>query len=339
MKYTTLGHSGLIVSRLSFGAMTFGSDPSMPSVYKVSDADASAMVGKALDNGINFFDTADGYSGGQSELMLGKILAPRRHDVIIATKVGFRTGQPVTQAGLSRRHIVYSCDQSLRRLGTDYIDLYILHKEDPWTPLEESLLALDQLVKAGKVRYVGFSNWSAWKAAVAYQMQRDNGWATFINAQLNYSLTGRDAEQDLIPFMQYAGMGMTVWSPLASGFLSGKYTRENLKDENNRLSGFDLLPTDKEQGFLIIDKMREMAPGYQASVAQIALAWLLSKPVVASIIIGASKMHQLEDNLGAIDVPLSAADIATLDKLSEKAPLYPHWFNQMLQDTVHKDIL
>lgn len=337
MKYTTLGKSGLIVSKLSFGAMTFGSDPSMPSVYKVSETDANAMVGKALDSGINFFDTADGYAGGQSELMLGKLLAPRRQEVIITTKVGFRTGQPITQAGLSRRHILYSCEQSLKRLGTDYIDLYVLHKEDPYTPLEETLAALDDLVKAGKVRYVGFSNWSAWKAAVAHQMQLHNGWSSFVNAQLNYSLVGRDAEHDLIPFMQYGGLGMTVWSPLASGFLSGKYTRENLKDENNRLSGFDLIPTDKEHGFRIIEKIREIAPAYNATVAQVSLAWLLSKPVVSSVIIGASKMHQLEDNLKAADVELSAADVATLDEISRIAAPYPHWFNQMLVDPVHKE--
>ncbi|MFB6457629.1 aldo/keto reductase [Chitinophaga sp. Hz27] len=338
MKYTKLGNTGLIVSRLSFGSMTFGSDPSIPSIYKVSMDEANAMVTKAFDSGINFFDTADGYAGGQSEEMLGKLLAPKRKDVVIATKVGFRTGAPVTQAGLSRRHILYSCEQSLKRLGTDYIDLYILHKEDPFTPLEETLSALQSLVTAGKVRYIGFSNWSAWRAALAYQMQKDNGWATFCNGQMNYSLVGRDVEQDVVPFMQHAGIGMTVWSPLASGFLSGKYTRENLKDENNRLSGFDLLPMDKEQGFKIVEKMREVAAGYNASVAQVALAWLLRKPVVSSIIVGASKIHQLEDNLKAIDVHLSDSDVTLLDELSKTSPVYPHWFNQQLIDPVHKEI-
>jgi aryl-alcohol dehydrogenase-like predicted oxidoreductase len=338
MKYTTLGNTGLIVSRLSFGAMTFGDHPSITSIYKVDQSTADSMVGKSLDAGINFFDTADGYAKGQSEEMLGKILKPRRNDVVIATKVGFRTGDPVTQAGLSKRHILFSCEQSLKRLGTDYIDLYILHKEDPFTPLEESLEALNSLVEAGKVRYVGFSNWSAWKAALAWQMQKERGWATFCNGQMNYSLVGRDVEWDIVPFMQQAGIGMTVWSPLASGFLSGKYTRENLKDQDNRLSGFDLLPFDKEFGFKVVEAMRPIAAAHSATVAQTALSWLLSKKVVASIIVGASKMHQLEDNLKAIDVELTAAELKQLDDLTQPHTIYPHWFNQQLVDQKHKEI-
>ena len=338
MKYTRLGNTGLIISKLSFGAMTFGSDPSMPAIYKVDRENAEAMIERCLEAGINFFDTADGYANGQSEVMLGRILHQRRSDVIIATKVGFRTGEPITQAGLSRRHIINSCDRSLQKLNTDYIDLYILHKEDPFTPLEETLEALNDLVRSGKVRYVGFSNWSAWKAATAIQIQKAKGWAQFCSGQMNYSLVGRDAEHDVIPFMQYAGISMTVWSPLAGGFLSGKYTRDNLKDPKNRLSGFDLLPFDKELGFQIVDKMREIAENYDASVAQISLAWLLSKPVVASIILGASKLHQLEDNLKAIEIELSDTEIAELDAMTAIKPLYPHWFNQNLVDTKHKAI-
>ncbi|MBO9203494.1 MULTISPECIES: aldo/keto reductase [Niastella] len=338
MEYTTLGNTGLIVSKLAFGAMTFGDDTSIKAVYKVDQQLAQAMVDRSLEAGINFFDTADGYANGQSEIMLGKLLAPHRHEVIISTKVGFRTGNPVTQAGLSKKHILFSCEQSLKRLNTDYIDLYILHKEDPFTPLEETLAALNSLVESGKVRYVGYSNWSAWKAALAYQLQKDNGWATFCNGQMNYTLVGRDVEYDVAPFMQHAGIGMTIWGPLAGGFLSGKYTRENLKDPNNRLSGFDLLPFDKEHGFKVVDVLKELAVEYQASVAQIALAWLLSKPVVASVLIGATKMHQLEDNLGAIKIKLNAAQIEQLDTLTKPANLYPHWFNQNLLDPVQKEI-
>ena len=338
MKYTNLGNTGLIVSRLSFGAMTFGSDPSITSIYKVNQEDAKKMVNKALDAGINFFDTADGYAHGQSEEMLGKTLATQRKDVVIATKVGFRTGEPVTQAGLSKRHILFSCEQSLKRLNTDYIDLYILHKEDPFTPLEETLSALNSLVVAGKVRYIGFSNWSAWRAAVAWQTQKDHGWTSFCSGQMNYSLVGRDVEYDVIPFMQYAGVGMTIWSPLASGFLSGKYTRENLKDQDNRLSGFDLLPFDKEFGFKVVEVMKEIASAHHASPAQVALAWLLSKPIVSSIIVGASKMHQLEDNLTAIDVELSAAELQQLDQMTKPPAIYPHWFNQQLVDQKQKEI-
>ncbi|SEW56342.1 aldo/keto reductase [Chitinophaga arvensicola] len=335
MKYTTLGNTGLIVSRLSFGAMTFGSHPSMPTIYKVSEAEAGKMIDASLDAGINFFDTADGYAAGQSEVMLGKLLSTKRHDVVIASKVGFRTGTPLTQSGLSRRHILYSCDQSLQRLGTDYIDLYIVHREDPVTPLEETLSTLDGLVKSGKVRYIGFSNWSVWKSALAWQLQHDNGWATFCNGQMNYTLVGRDVEHDIVPFMQHAGIGMTVWGPLAGGFLSGKYTRENLQDAGNRLSGFDVIPFDKEKGFVLVDKMKEIAAVHGATVAQIAMAWLLTKPVVSSVLIGASKMQQLEDNLKAINIELSGDELSLLDNLTAPAPLYPKWFNQNLADQLH----
>ncbi|MCF6403061.1 aldo/keto reductase [Chitinophaga filiformis] len=339
MKYSKLGNTGLVVSRLSFGSMTFGNDPSITAVYKVTQEDAQIMVDKALDAGINFFDTADGYSGGQSEVMLGKALAKRRQDVVIATKVGFRTGEPVTQAGLSRRHILFSCEQSLKRLNTDYIDLYIVHKEDPYTPLEETLETLDMLVRAGKVRYIGFSNWTVWKAAIAYQMQKERGWATFSNGQMYYSLLGRDVEHDIVPFMQHAGIGMTVWSPLAGGFLSGKYTRENLTEGDNRLAGFDILPFDKEKGFSVVDVLKDIAAAHNASPAQVALSWLLTKPVVSSILVGASKIQQLENNLQAVNVELSDADIKTLDDLTQPGISYPHWFVQNLADPKHKEIL
>ncbi|MBW4574355.1 MAG: aldo/keto reductase [Aphanothece sp. CMT-3BRIN-NPC111] len=338
MKYGRLGNTGLMVSKLSFGAMTFGSDPSMPAIYKVDQENAKVMIEKSLEAGINFFDTADAYAGGQSEVILAEVLGKRRQDVVIATKVGFRTGEAITQAGLSRQHILDSCDRSLQRLNTDYIDLYILHKEDPYTPLEEILAALNDLVRMGKVRYIGFSNWSAWKAATALQIQKANSWAQFCHGQMNYSLVGRDVEHDVIPFMQYAGISMTVWSPLASGFLSGKYTPENLKDSENRLSGFDLLPFDKEWGFKVVDKLREIAGERNASVAQIALAWLLTKPVVTSIIVGASKLHQLEDNLKAVEVQLSTSEVTELDALTAPQPIYPHWFNQNLVDAKHKAI-
>lgn len=339
MQYTRLGQTGLIVSRLSFGAMTFGSDPSMPTIYKVDQKNAQAMVGKALEAGINFFDTADGYAGGQSEMMLGELLGQHRPELVIATKVCFRNGHAITQAGLSRKQLLASCEASLKRLNTDYIDLYITHKEDPFTPLEETLEALDHLVRAGKVRYIGFSNWPAWKAATALQMQKSCGWAQFTSGQMYYSLVGRDVEHEVVPFMQYAGIGMTVWSPLAGGFLSGKYTREKFKDSENRLSGFDFLPLDKELGFKVVEKMGEIAIRREASVAQIALAWLLAKPVVASIIIGASKLHQLEDNLKAADVMLSETEVAELDAITAPTPLYPNWFNANLIDAQHKAAL
>jgi aryl-alcohol dehydrogenase-like predicted oxidoreductase len=339
MRYTRLGDTGLIVSRLAFGSMTFGSDPSLPNVYKVDRENAQTMIDKSLEAGINFFDTADGYAAGQSEEMLGRALGKRRQDIVVATKVGFRSGDPITQAGLSRRHILFSCEQSLRRLNTDFIDLYILHKVDPYTPLEETLEALNDLVRTGKVRYIGFSNWPAWRAATAVQMQNSRGWARFCSGQMYYSLLGRDVEYDVVPFLTHAHLGMTVWSPLAGGFLSGKYTRDNLKDSENRLSGVEFLPLDKDLGFKLVDRMREIASGHNASVAQVALAWLLSKPVVSSIIVGASKIHQLEDNLKAVEVQLSEEEQTELDLLTKPPGLYPHWFNQNLLDAKHKEAL
>jgi aryl-alcohol dehydrogenase-like predicted oxidoreductase len=328
MQYTLLGNTGLTVSRLAFGAMTFtAGNKSIGAVYKVGADLAGPLVGRALEAGINFFDTADGYAGGESEALLGAALKPHRDQVVIATKVGFRTGPALTRAGLSRRHILWSVDQSLKRLGTDWIDVYIAHREDPYTPLEETLAALDAVVRAGKVRYLGFSNWSAWKAAAALEIQKANGLAPFTHGQMYYSLVGRDVERDVIPMMRHYGLGLTVWSPLASGFLSGKYTRQTLSDPNNRLSGFDILPFDKEEGFKLVERLRAIAAAHEASVAQIAIGWLLARQGVTSVIVGSTKLSQLEDNLKATAVTLTAAQIAELDAATPLAPVYPNFFS------------
>lgn len=327
MQYALLGNTGLTVSRLAFGAMTFtAGNRDLGAVYKVGADLAAELVGRALEAGINFFDTADGYAGGESEAMLGAALKPHRDRVVIATKVGFRTGSALTRAGLSRRHILWSVDQSLKRLGTDWIDVYIAHREDPYTPIEETLAALDAVVRAGKVRYIGFSNWSAWKAAAALEIQKASGLAPFTHGQMYYSLVGRDIERDVIPMMRRYGLGLTVWSPLASGFLSGKYTRQTLSDPNNRLSGFDILPFDKEEGFRLVERMRTIAAARQASVAQVAIAWLLARQAVTSVIIGSTRLSQLEDNLKAAAVTLGAAEIAELDAATAPAPVYPNFF-------------
>ena len=327
MQYTLLGSTGLTVSRLAFGAMTFtAGNKDLGAIYKVGADLAGELVGRALEAGINFFDTADGYAGGESEVMLGAALKPHRDRVVIATKVGFRTGTALTRAGLSRRHILWSVDQSLKRLGTDWIDVYIAHREDPYTPIEETLAALDSVVRAGKVRYLGFSNWSAWKAAAALEIQKANGLAPFTHGQMYYSLVGRDVERDVIPMMRRYGLGLTVWSPLASGFLSGKYTRQTLSDPGNRLSGFDILPFDKEEGFKLVERMRAIASAHQATVAQVAIAWLLARQAVTSVIIGSTKLSQLEDNLKAVAVALTAAEIAELEAASALAPVYPNFF-------------
>ena len=340
MQYVRLGSTGLIVSRLAFGAMTFTSgNRSLATIYKVGADLADEFVGIALDAGINFFDTADAYADGESETLLGAALRSKRDQVVIATKVGFRSGTPLVQAGLSRRHILWAVDNSLKRLGIDWIDVYIAHREDPFTPLEETLQALDAVVRAGKVRYLGSSNWSAWKVAAALEMQKANGWAPFTHGQMHYSLLGRDVERDVIPMMQRYGLGLTVWSPLASGFLSGKYTRESLADPSNRYSGFDILPFDKERGFALVERMRGIAAAHRASVAQVAIAWLLSREAVTSVLVGATKRSQLEDNLKAMDVQLSEGELAELDAATALAPVYPNWFSQNLVDRPAADAL
>jgi aryl-alcohol dehydrogenase-like predicted oxidoreductase len=316
-----------------------GSGP-FAAVSKVDEDNARTMLNASLDAGINFFDTANGYAAGQSETILGRLLGDRRHEVLIATKVGFRTGKSMMEAGLSRSNILAACDASLKRLATDYIDLYIAHREDRFTPIEETLEAFDALVQAGKVRYLGFSNWPAWKAALAVQYQRSNGLAEFTSGQMHYSLTGRDVEHDIIPFMRHCGIGLTVWSPLAGGFLTGKYTRDTLKtDPSNRLSGFDILPFDKEAGFKLVERLRQIGNAHDASVAQVALAWLLAKPVVSSIIIGASKMSQLQDNLGALKVKLTEPELKQLDEMTAPPVQYPNWFSERTIDATHKEAI
>jgi aryl-alcohol dehydrogenase-like predicted oxidoreductase len=357
MQYTTLGTTGLVVSRLSFGAMTFtAGNKGFATVYKTEAEAANAMVGKALDAGINFFDTADAYAGGESETMLGRALKGRRAELVITTKVGNRTGPGLVQSGLSRRHILWSIDQSLKRLDTDFVDCYIAHKEDPHTPLEETLAALDEVVRSGKARYLGVSNWAAWRVAAAMELQKANGWASFTHGQMHYSLLIRDVERDIIPMMQRYGLGLTVWSPLVSGFLSGKYTKENLSDKDNRMSGFDFMPFDKDAGFRLVDRLRAIAAaheiggggagggqgtggGQKASVAQVAIAWLLAKKAVSSVIVGASKLHQLEDNLAAADLRLTAEEIASLDEQTKPAAVYPNWFSELVLDGPVKEAL
>jgi aryl-alcohol dehydrogenase-like predicted oxidoreductase len=337
MKYALLGDTGLAVSRVILGAMTFTMGNSeIPTVYKVDEQLADHLVGRALDAGVNFFDTADVYAGGDSERLLGKVLKARRSEVLIATKVGNRVGKPLFEAGLNRRHILWSVDQSLQRLGSEWIDVYIVHKEDPFTPLEETLQALDDIVRAGKVRYLGFSNWSAWRASAALDLQRANGWARFSHGQMYYSLLNRDVERDIIPMMRHYGIGLTVWSPLSGGFLSGKYTPATLSDPDNRYSGFDLLPFDKQYGFRLVEQMREIATQRGCSIAQIALGWLLSKRAVTSFILGASKVQQLEDNLAAVDVSLTGDEVSALDRATPLLSVYPNWVIDGFGDNVLK---
>jgi aryl-alcohol dehydrogenase-like predicted oxidoreductase len=340
MKYARLGDTGLIVSRLSFGSMTFGSGQGpMGNVWKAGQKEADALVGRCLDAGVNLFDTADMYAAGESEIILGKALGAKRKEVAISSKAGFRASPSLLRSGLSARHLHDAVEGSLKRLGTDWLDLFIVHRLDPLTPLEETLRTLEDIVRSGKVRYIGYSNWPAWKAALAVATQQERRWTPFTAAQMYYSLVGRDVEQDTVPFMRERGIGMMVWSPLAGGFLTGRYSRKNPSGGNGRLKGGDFLPTDKEKGWVLIDAMDKIAKQHEASVAQVALAWLLSKPWATTIILGASKLAQLDDNLKAAECELSAAEISRLDALTAPAPLYPNWFNEKASDAPAREAL
>ena len=340
MEYTTLGSTGLVVSRLAFGAMTFGTGELMPGITNnIDQTVADQMVGRALEAGINLFDTADAYRRGDSEIILGKALSQRRHEAVIATKVGFRTGDALTDTGLSYRHIIASAEASLKRLETDYIDLYQIHIPDPLTPMEETVRALDDLVRQGKVRYIGYSNFPAWKAARMVGLQESRGYARFVAAQMYYSLVGRDLEHEVVPFVREAGIGVLVWSPLASGFLSGKYTRENPVPEGARRANFQFPPVDLERGYDVVDALKQIAQTHGASPAQVAIAWLLTKSFISSAIVGANKMSHLEDNLGAAELKLSAQEVEQLDTLTAPQPLYPGWMQAMGWDGKVKQAL
>jgi aryl-alcohol dehydrogenase-like predicted oxidoreductase len=335
MQYSRLGGTGLIVSRLAFGSMTFGSDPHGPfaSTYKVDQAGANELVARAIDAGVNFFNSADVYANGDSERILGKAIGTKRQHVVIATKVGNRMGPGLVEAGLSRRHMHAAAEASLARLGTDYIDVYLVHKVDALTPIEETLEALEDLVRSGKVRYVGFSNWPAWMAAKAVGMQRARGHQQFRGAEMYYSLIGRDLEHEIAPFCADAGIGVMVWSPLAGGFLSGKYTRAKPKGESgDRLGGFEFLPYDRDKGYELVDLLQTIGAKRGASPAQVSLAWLLTRPVVASILVGASSRKQLDENLEAAGVQLSSEDLAALDTATKPVAIYPNWFNERVVD-------
>ncbi|MFI5363102.1 MAG: aldo/keto reductase [Elusimicrobiota bacterium] len=333
MKYSRLGDTGLVVSRLAFGSMTFGSgEGAMGNVWKTGQKEADALVARCLEAGVNLFDSADMYAGGESETILGKALGAKRAEVAICTKAGFRASPSQLRTGLSARNLIAQAEGSLKRLGTDWLDLFVVHRVDPYTPLDETLRALEDLVRSGKVRYVGYSNWPAWRAALAVAAQKERGWTPFTAAQMYYSLVGRDVERDAVPLMKHEGVGMMVWSPLAGGFLSGRYTRKDPTGGKGRLKDFDFLPTDHETGWKLIDLMGAIAKKRGVSVAAVALAWLLAKPWATTILLGASKMSQLDDNLKAADLELSKDEIAKLDAVTAPAALYPDWFNEKTAD-------
>lgn len=330
MKYTRLGNSGLIVSRIAFGTMTLG-DGQNAALARIDATEADRLVGQALDVGVNLFDTANIYNAGESERLLGKALGTRRDEVVVATKVGMRVGQRLDEVGLSTRHIHRSLDDSLARLGMDHVDVLFCHRPDPLTPLEETLAALDRVVQAGKVRYLGFSNWPAWLAAKAVTLQKQNGLAPFVTGQMYYSLVGRDLEHEYVPFALDAGIGTMVWSPLNGGFLSGKYTREDPTGGGGRLTSFGLIPFDREKGYDIVDRMRGIASSHGTSVAAVAIAWLAQRPTVSTVIAGFGNERQLQQNLEAADLELTPEDMMALDEASAVTPPYPQVFLRIFE--------
>jgi aryl-alcohol dehydrogenase-like predicted oxidoreductase len=325
MNYRMLGRTGLYVSELCFGAMTFGGEGFWKVVGSQGQAEADKLVARSLDAGINFFDTADVYSNGVSEQLLGKALGARRKDVILATKVRGRTGPGVNEVGLSRGHIMDSVHHSLRRLGTDYIDLYQIHGFDLVTPLDETLRALDDLVRQGKVRYLGCSNLAAWQLMKALGISEHRNLSRFESLQAYYSIAGRDLERELVPLMKDQQLGLMVWSPLAGGFLSGKFRRDSQGPEGARRAAFDFPPVDKERAYNVIDVMDGIAKAHNVSVARVALAWLLHQPHVTTLVIGAKTPEQLEDNLQATSLKLTPEQLTALNTASALPPEYPGW--------------
>jgi aryl-alcohol dehydrogenase-like predicted oxidoreductase len=329
MEYKTLGNTGLLVSNLCLGTMTFhGGGGFWKAIGNVDQAGADELVKASVEAGINFFDTADVYSEGESERTLGqslKNLGIARKDVVIATKVFGRVGPGRNDVGASRGHIMDGIEASLKRLQMDYVDLYQIHANDSVTPVEETLRALDALVAQGKVRYIGCSNWQAWKIAKALGISEFKGLARFDTLQAYYSIAGRDLEREIVPLLEAEKTGLLVWSPLAGGLLSGKFSRENQKPEGSRRSEFDFPIVDKERAWRILDVMKPIAAAHGCSAARVALAWILTKAFVTSVIIGAKRMDQLADNLAAGELKLADEEIRQLDEVSALPPEYPGW--------------
>ena len=327
MDYRQLGASGLRVSALTLGTMTFGGRDKFASVGDTDVAGASRQIDMCLDRGVNFIDTANVYSAGLSEEIVGKAINGRRDKVLLATKARMGMGSGANDAGLSRHHLIAECEASLRRLKTDHIDLYQVHEWDGQTPLEETLEALDTLVKAGKVRYVGASNYAGWQLMKALGVSDRHGYQRFVTQQIYYSLQSRDAEYELVPLAVDQGVGILVWSPLAGGLLSGKFRRGQEGPEGSRaLSDWGEPPVrDREQLYDTIEVLVEIAEGHGVSAAQVALAWLLGRPGVVSLIVGARTDEQLADNLAAAELQLSDGERARREEVSRPPLIYPHW--------------
>jgi aryl-alcohol dehydrogenase-like predicted oxidoreductase len=329
MKYKNLGRTGLFVSEICLGTMTFGGRGELwPIIGQLDQAMATNLLRLSIDAGVNFFDTADVYSEGEAERILGraiKDLGLARKDVIIATKVRGRTGPGPNAVGLSRGHILDAVKDSLARLGTDYIDLYQIHGTDLVTPLDETLRVLDDVVRAGQVRYIGCSNLMAWQIMKALGLSASRGWARFETVQAYYSIAGRDIEREIVPLIAEERLGLMVWSPLAGGLLSGKFRRDFAGPNDARRTRFDFPPVEREHAYRIVDVIRPIAERHDVSVARVALAWLLHQNNVMSVIVGAKTAEQLADNIAATELTLSKEDFAALATASAPTLEYPSW--------------
>jgi aryl-alcohol dehydrogenase-like predicted oxidoreductase len=328
MRYRKFARTGLYVSEICLGTMTFGGKGFWEVVGKLGSGEAEALVGASLDAGVNFIDTADVYSEGESETLLGqalKSLARPREQLLIATKARGRTGPGPNQTGLSRGHLFSAIDASLRRLGLDYVDLYQIHGVDTETPIEETMDALDAIVRSGKVRYVGYCNLPAWQTMKALAHADSRHGARFVSAQVYYSIAGRDIEREVVPLAEDQGLAILPWSPLAGGLLSGKFDIDKPGPAGARRSSFDFPPVDKPRAAQVLGVMREISAETGLSVARIALAWVLSRPFVTSVIIGAKNREQLDDNLAASDVRLAPEHVSRLDEASALPSEYPGW--------------
>ena len=328
MKYNQLGKTGILVSELCLGTMTFGGKGYWKAIGQVPQDEVNQIVKTSLDSGINFIDTANAYSEGLSETMLGealKKLGIPHQEVVIATKVRIRMGPGANQVGLSRFHIMDSVNDSLQRLNLSHIDLLYIHGVDPITPLEETMRGLEDIVRSGKVRYIGISNHPAWMVVKANSYAEKMGWTKFVASQNYYSIAGRDIEREIVPMVQSEGISIMPWSPLAGGFLSGKFTRNNEVAGNSRRDSFDFPPINKQKAYDIIDVMAEIGKHHNVSVATVALNWVIKQPAITSTIIGAKNLQQLIDNLAAVTLQLTTEDIQQLNDVSDLASEYPGW--------------
>jgi len=328
MKYNLLGNTGLKVSELCLGTMTFGGQGFWSAIGTLDQEAVDKLIGRSVEAGINFIDTANVYSEGLSETMTGKAIRNigiNRDDLVIATKVRGKMSDKPNGVGLSRKHIIQEAENSLKRLNIDYIDLYQIHGYDALTPFEEIIDTLDTLVKSGKVRYIGCSNLAAWHVMKAAAYSNYQKLAKFISLQAYYTIAGRELEREVIPVLKDQQMGLMVWSPLAGGLLSGKYTRDGENAEGGRRLNFDFPPVNKDRAFDVVDTLAIMAKEKETSVARLALAWLLHQPAVTSVIIGANKPEQLDDNLKAIEVKFTAEELQKLDEVSKLPLEYPGW--------------